>query len=49
MRVVLSPFSMPKLPDNTPNLMQQGLSNTITPIRTQKQEKGYKINKNLNN
>ena len=31
-----SPF---KPPNNPPNLMQQGLSNSITPIKFQKQEK----------
>ena len=37
--VVVSPFSMFKPPNNPPILMQQGLSERITPIKFQKQEK----------
>ena len=37
--VVVSPFAMSKPPNNTPTLMQQGLSNSIAPIKFQKEEK----------
>ena len=40
--VVVSPFSMPKPPNNPLTLMQQGLSNSITPTKFQKQEKKTK-------
>ena len=36
------PSSMPKPSDNPPTLMQQGLSNSTTPIKFQKQEKNTK-------
>ena len=36
--VVVSPFSMPKPPNNPPTLMQHGLFNSITPIKFQKKE-----------
>ena len=37
--VIASPFSMLKSTNNPPTLMQQGLSNSITPIKFQNQEK----------
>ena len=39
-----SPSLMFKPPDNPPNLIQQGLSNSTTPIKFQKQEKEDQIN-----
>ena len=36
--VVVSPFSMPKPPNNPPTLMQHGLFSSIIPIKFQKQE-----------
>ena len=45
--VLVSPFSMFKSPNIPTTLMEQGLSNRITPIKFQKQEKEERPKKQI--